>query len=337
MKIAIYTIAKDEASNVWDWSENTKDADYRIIGVDIRTRDNTDSILTSRGIVTIPIDINPWRFDYARNAVLSNIPHDIDVCVSLDLDERLTDNWREVVEKEWEEGLGILHYNYVYLWKNVERRIPLTTSLGYKCHSRHNYTWQNPVHENLKYIGIGEEKKKITDKFSIHHFPDVSKERNYLEILNRTLESNPNDSWTVHLRARDHFVNKNYKECIVDCKKYLELTQAYTDTDICLVRSEMLRTLSRCKHAINDYMVGELQINMMRAVSESPNQRENWVYLAESWLMFGDLYSALAAFNNAYQIKDRNNSPECEERCWDDRYVFSNIQTLKKKLGMKKI
>ena len=91
----------------------------------------------------------------------------------------------------------------------------------------------------------------------------------------------------------------------------------------------MLRTLSKCKYFLNDYKPGELQIYMMRAVAEAPNQREKWVYLAESWLMFGNIYSALAAFNNAYNIKDRNNSPECEERCWDDTYIYSQIQKLK--------
>ena len=59
---------------------------------------------------------------------------------------------------------------------------------------------------------------------------------------------------------------------------------------------------------------------------ENHNQRENWVYLGEAWLMFGNYYMALAAFDIAIKITDRTFSPECEEWCWDDNYVKEKIK-----------
>ena len=43
-------------------------------------------------------DIQPWRFDTARNRSLDHVPQDADICVCIDLDEVLHPGWREKIE-----------------------------------------------------------------------------------------------------------------------------------------------------------------------------------------------------------------------------------------------
>ena len=87
MKVAIYTIAKNEEQFVKRWYESAKEADYLFI-LDTGSTDNTVSIARELGIdVEIEI-ITPWRFDVARNTALDYLPHDIDYCIALEMEER---------------------------------------------------------------------------------------------------------------------------------------------------------------------------------------------------------------------------------------------------------
>jgi len=97
MKIAVYTIALNEEQFVKRWHESAKDADYLLIA-DTGSTDKTVEIAESLGINVFKISINPWRFDDARNAALSLLPSDIDYCISLDMDEILSEGWRKELE-----------------------------------------------------------------------------------------------------------------------------------------------------------------------------------------------------------------------------------------------
>ena len=98
MKIAVYTIAKNEEQFVQDWYNSAKDADYLLIA-DTGSTDKTKELALKLGINVYDISVSPWRFDDARNTALSLIPADIDYCISLDMDEVLSENWREELEK----------------------------------------------------------------------------------------------------------------------------------------------------------------------------------------------------------------------------------------------
>ena len=324
MKVAIYTIAKNESKFVEKFIKSCKGADYVIVGVDASTTDDTLYKLRENGANAFEINISPWRFDYARNRVLDAIPNDINVCISLDLDEILSDGWRQALEEEWDDEVTMIQYQYVYLWADSEQTIPSLTSPGFKIHKRHSYRWQHAIHENLKFIGENE-KIKFTNKLGIKHYPDLSKPRKYNTIIDDAVAANPTDWWMRHIKARECFNHQRFEECLEDAKETLKITQAYFDLGMSQVRSEMCRLIARSLYSLKKANPGELQLWMMRALSEHPNQRENWVYLGEAWEMFGDLLSALAAYNNALQIVDRLQSPECEERCWSNDYIKERI------------
>jgi len=322
MKVAVYTIAKDESQFVKRFMKSCKDADLILIGVDIRTTDDTKKKLQFYGAKTIDIDINPWRFDSARNLVLEAIPSDFDVCISLDLDEVLLDGWRKQLEKQWNNNISMLRYIYIYDWSDPEQTIPSITSLGYKIHGRHDYTWQNAVHENLKYISTKKsELIVISNTIQINHYPDIIKDRTYNSILDRVVQEEPNNAWMSHVRARELFLYKRYEEAIEESKRYLNLSKAYQSNEEGQTRAETMRIIARSLYILHRGDPGEIQLWMLRSSAEAPNTREAWVYLGEAWVMMNNFPSAYAAFINALGIRDRTLSIECEERCWDDIYV----------------
>jgi hypothetical protein len=335
-KIAVCTIARNEMVNIDKFLQSCQGADEVVIGVDVRSTDDTEKRLREWGVKVVPLDIQPWHFAEARNLVLDNVSDDVDICVSIDLDERLSKDWRKVVEEEWESDLDLMNYVYIYHWLDKEMTQPGLVIHGYKIYNRHSFRWQNAIHENLKYIGEKtEEKKKYTDKITVFHYPDYDKPREYLEIIERALVEDPENTWMIYVLSRECFTSKKYERCIEVCKKYLYETESYKTVELGECRAECCRMIARCLHMLNIGEIGEKQVWMLRAVSEAPNQRENWIWLAEAWLMYGNELSALAAFHNGLSITDRSRSPECEERCWNDMYVRHEIDKLKMKLNLK--
>ena len=100
MKIAISAISKNEAQFVERFIASCKDADHISIA-DTGSTDETVELAKKYGATVHEICITPWRFDLARNAALALLPKDIDVVISLDLDEVLEDGWREEIERVW--------------------------------------------------------------------------------------------------------------------------------------------------------------------------------------------------------------------------------------------
>jgi glycosyltransferase involved in cell wall biosynthesis len=90
LKICVYAISRNEEQFVNRFCDSAKNADLILIA-DTGSADKTVELALQNGAKVYDICISPWRFDLARNAALSLIPKDIDVCISLDLDEVLED------------------------------------------------------------------------------------------------------------------------------------------------------------------------------------------------------------------------------------------------------
>ena len=111
MKIAVYAISKNESMFVERFCEAAKDADIILIA-DTGSTDNTVELGKKHGAVVHNICVSPWRFDIARDTALTLLPADIDVCISLDLDEVLQPGWREEIERVWKEDTTRLRYKF---------------------------------------------------------------------------------------------------------------------------------------------------------------------------------------------------------------------------------
>jgi len=177
MKIAVYTIALNEEKHVERWYNSVKDADYILIA-DTGSTDRTVEIAKSLGINVFNISIKPWRFDTSRNTALALLPADIDMCVSLDMDEVLSEGWREALEQTTGNQI-------TYVFNNEKNFI------NNRIHSRHGFIWKFLMHE-----GLQPDRTEVVEEFcagiEATHIPDLEKSRGqYLELLKDALNENP--------------------------------------------------------------------------------------------------------------------------------------------------
>src|SRR5690242_7988234 len=113
MRIAVYSISRNESQFVERWTASAREADAVVVA-DTGSTDDTFRKLVIHGAYVYPITIDPWRFDLARNVALALVPSDIDICISLDMDEVLQPGWRAAME-----ALGpFTRLRYPFVWSH---------------------------------------------------------------------------------------------------------------------------------------------------------------------------------------------------------------------------
>jgi len=258
MKIAVYTIALNEEEFVERWYNSVKDADYILIA-DTGSTDRTVEIAKSLGINVFNISIKPFRFDDARNAALALIPDDIDMCVSLDMDEVISEGWREELEKMTGNQITYVFNNDHAEYSFVNNRI----------HSRHGYRWKFLMHE-----GIVQDRTlpdiQFCNMIEVTHMPNRDKPRNqYLDLIKAALDENP----TI---ARYY---KYYTDALVSMERFEEAEEYYlkmleipgfSNSD----SAHVYRILSR----IIPEKFGEY---ILCCLGEVPDRREPYYYIAK--------------------------------------------------------
>lgn len=287
MKIAVYTIAKNEEAFVKRFCDSAKDADLIVI-VDTGSTDRTVELAKECGAVVHDISVKPWRFDVAREAALALLPADIDVCVSLDLDEVLEPGWREEIEKAWKKDTTRLKYKYD--WGNN------VVFFADKIHSRFGYRWKHPCHEMLVPTQGTVETYEFIYKLLITHLPDNSKSRGqYLDLLSLSVREDPECPRNAFYYARELTFHGRWIEAIVALKNYLELKDASWSNE----RSFAMRLLAKAHAEINNK--GQSIKWARLAVAEDPTVRDSWIALAEaaySQHMWAESYfAAVSAIN----------------------------------------
>ena len=113
MKIWVYAISKNERQFCERFMASCAEADGVSV-LDTGSEDGTAERLIELGADVGVRKFTPWRFDFARNAALDMVPEDVDVCVSLDLDEVLAPGWRKALEAAWTQGVTRARYTYVW-------------------------------------------------------------------------------------------------------------------------------------------------------------------------------------------------------------------------------
>ncbi len=300
MKIAVYTIALNEEKFVWDWYNSAKDADYILIA-DTGSTDNTIELAKSLGINVIQISISPWRFDDARNASLAALPKDIDICISLDMDEVLVPGWRKKLEDIKPETT---RPRYKYTWSWTADGEPGLQYGGDKIHSRHGYRWKHPVHEVLVTDRMNEVQEWTG--LEIEHYPDDSKPRSqYLNLLELSVKEDPEDDRNAFYYARELFFYGRLIEATKEFKRYLNLPTAKWGAE----RAAAYRYLAKC-----DVLNSEEYL--INAYKESPGRREALVELSQHYYVKSDWNRCLFYAKGALETKDKPLDYLCEEFAW---------------------
>lgn len=308
MKIAVYTIALNEEQFTARWAETTAAADYRLVA-DTGSTDGTVEKLRAAGIDVQNISIKPWRFDHARNAALALVPADADICVSIDMDEVLSPNWREALLTAWEPGTTRLRNPLeIDIGTDGVARRHFNTS---RIHQRFGYIWKYPIHELIVPAPGIVEQTAVTDRLRIRHLPDDNKSRGqYLPMLATAAAEAPDDDRLAHYYGRELMFRGQYEEAIVELRRHLSLPRATWKAE----RSASMRFIGRCLKSLG--RMTEARSAYMQACAEAPGAREPWHDLARFCMDDKDWQGGIWAVTRMLAITAMPGDHTRDARAW---------------------
>ena len=300
MKVAVYTIALNEAKHIKRWYESSKDADYHLIA-DTGSTDDTVQIAKDLGINVYQISVKPWRFDDARNAALCLLPEDIDYCISLDADEMLAPGWRKELQKAYDQG-DLPRPKHMLVTDFHADGTPAVQFYGNRIHPRKHYRWKYPIHEVISKYQLPEE-KFFEIGLSIHHRPDKEKSRGYyLPMLEAAYDENPTDSRVLYYYGRELFFHGKFLEAREVFKEYLKYTQFPAE------KAYALRYLAKCEPKMAE--------EYLTQACETYNCRENVLALANHFYIVKQWKECLLAAEEAMKITTRFEDFMSEAWAW---------------------
>lgn len=307
-RICVYAIAKNEEQFVARFCESASDADLILIA-DTGSTDGTvcaiaDQMAFNRCPVVLErLHISPWRFDLARNAALALIPKDIDICISLDLDEILQPGWREEIERVWQWNTTRLRY--MFDWgAGIQFKYE-------KIHARNGYHWHHPCHEYPRPDGRITEIWADTDMLLAVHKPDPTKSRGqYLDLLKLSVEEDPRCPRNAFYYARELTFYKRWEEAIVALKRYLAMPEAIWGNERCYA----YRLIGHGHLAAGRWY--DAEVAYKNACNEAPYTREPWCDLAKFYYFQKRWPDCYAASMRALEITEDPKVYTCDPAVW---------------------
>lgn len=305
LKIAIYAISKNEEMFVKRFCESSKEADVVLIA-DTGSTDKTVELAKECGATVHNIFVSPWRFDIARDTALTLIPADIDVCISLDLDEVMQPGWREEIERVWKEDTTRLRYKFDW---------GCGIAFYYeKIHHRKGYHWHHPVHEYPVPDMRTNEVWAHTDMLLVVHQPDPTKSRGqYMPLLELAVKEDPHCPRNAFYHARELTFYYRWEEAITALNRYLSLPGATWQNERCYA----MRLLGKAYEHTNRHWEAIKYYQM--ACAEAPYTREPWVDLATFSYMKQDWQTCYYASKKALEIKDKQAVYTMDPSVWTEK------------------
>ena len=298
MKVAVYSIAKNEEKHVKRWAESAAEADVLLIA-DTGSTDKTVEIAESLGITVHRISVDPFRFDDARNASLALLPADIDYCIALDLDEVLEPGWRWELEKCFKAGVNRPHYRFITKL-NPDGSVAQEFD-GFRIHSRKNVRWKFPIHEVP--MNYGEEEKRGKTRITIKHLPDDEKSRGqYLPMLEMAVKDDPEHPRHLYYLAREYYYHERFEEAADFFRLYLEKSEFPAE------KSSAYRMLAKCEPE-------EEEAHFLRSIAEKEG-RESFLALADYYHRQKRWEECLAVAMKSLEYTEKDLSFISEEWAW---------------------
>lgn len=286
MKIYVYAISKNESKFVERFLNSVSECDGVFV-LDTGSSDDTVQKLRASGAFVTQKNIEPWRFDVARNEALNLLPKDADVAVSVDLDEVFESGWRAEVEKAFARGANRLTYKYVWSHdKNGGDGVVLKYD---KIHSPTGYHWVNPVHETLEAEKQTKVVIKHSDKIVLHHYPDESKSRKeYLGLLELAVKESPTVKRNYFYLGREYYFYKEYDKALNCFKKYLSFTGGFLEE-----KAELRVYAAKCYIEKGDFNLAEREL--LLGIADCPKYKNLFVALCELYSKKRDFAALLFA------------------------------------------
>jgi tetratricopeptide (TPR) repeat protein len=307
LKVAVYTIALNEAGNAERWANSAVDADYRIVA-DTGSTDDTVELLTKAGVTVHRIAVRPWRFDTARNAAMALIPADVDVCCTMDMDRFLEPGWRPRLEAAWTPETTAL-YNRVVYRNSIDDPAPLRGWMAKNFHHRWGYRFNRPVHEALVFTGE-KEVESNSDQIVMCEIQDLGKatRNQYLPLMELAHREEPADAQICFWLAREYMWANRHEAAAELLQHYLALPSAKWTEE----RSEAMRYLARVQPEKRMFWLEQARM-------EAPHRREIWHDLAEELHSQGDWLNLFWAATHGIEKTRRTGSYLDDGNVWGFR------------------
>ncbi len=305
MKVAVYTIALNEAAHVERWANSAAEADCRIVA-DTGSTDNTIELLTRAGVTVHRIAVRPWRFDDARNAAMALIPADVDVCCTLDMDMYLEPGWRAKLDTAWTPGMTAL-YCRMLMRTSEDNPQPRLTYPAKNFHQRWGYRFKRAAHEALFFDG--EEVKGGCDDIAVHHLRTTStNHEQYLRLMEISHNEDPHDAQICFWLGRELMWKNEHERGAELLRRYLDLPSSTWADE----RSEAMRCLALMDPA-------QRMSWLDQARREAPHRREIWLDLAEQFHGQADWLNLFWAATNGIEKAHRTGSYLDDGHAWGFR------------------
>jgi len=217
---------------------------------------------------------------------LELLPDDIDLCVSVDLDEVLNDGWRPQLDAAWLGGATKVVATSVWQWS--QEHVPLRSPVD-RIHARHGYRWESPVHEWL--IPFGPE---VVGQSSIEivHLRDPHEQRpEYLGLLRVAVTEQPANGRLAHMLANELRMRGFAPEAATGFRHALSLTTPANERLHSLLMLAFLEAGNRREW-------------LLAACAEFPGRREPWCQLSQFHLDSAQWRAARAAAHVALSITE---------------------------------
>jgi glycosyltransferase involved in cell wall biosynthesis len=310
MQSAIYTIAKNEAHNVKGFMAAAEGADVYVL--DTGSEDDTVALFKEHGANVKQKIITPWRFDAARNEALAMVPKSVDVCVSLDLDERIESGWAKKLENEWSGNVG--NYMYIADWQDQACTIPCVQSPRTRLHNRNDYEWHRQIHEVIRPLE-GVEMDSCNTSILVKHYQSGG-QRNYAPILKELLKKNPGDADAWLQLAGELHQKKEYSGAIDAYKSYVKVTQEDDHPSIRYRKAHAWLGIAQCLVCLGE--TAESIRAFLSAVAAEPGCREAWTHFAHVVSQLNNAPLAYGAAMTAYNIQRKPEHAAIETACWGE-------------------
>ncbi len=199
--LSVYSICKNEKEHLQKYLNSFKEADYICI-LDTGSTDGTWELLQKeakkrKNLIIAQKEINPWRFDTARNESMKLIPKETTMFFMVDLDEIIKEpGWCQKIKNSWtplfDRGVYLYHRNV-----NKETDEIIRTIEEFRVHSKEWSSWKNIVHEALiNHQGTKYFLKETCTPLDIEvwHYPkEENKSILYAELCEQNLKETPED------------------------------------------------------------------------------------------------------------------------------------------------
>lgn len=300
MKIGIYAPCKNELKHIDAWYESCKEADI-ICVADTGSTDGSREKFESLGpnVRVVDVGIMPWRFDLAFNVAMSLLPRDIDVCIRLDLDERLQPGWRQALERAWKPETTRLRYPYVWNWN--PDGTPGRQWYSDRIHSRNGYYWIGHTHEGL--AARIPEVQTFTDDVKIWQFPDAKDKKNDLSLLLECKNEWPHDARLRAYLAREYMYQGQFDKATETYKEFLSMSWDKVE------RGQAMINLSTTDPDNKEFW-------LRMASFEVPTHREPLVNLAQLYYDMKDWPKCYKAAKDALAITVHPMDYTCTPEAW---------------------